>query len=112
VVDLSKFVDKLSQPRLVTSGGASMYQVIASRFINDRHGGLEFKNGFFPVRLGPNVFDRLAQPGTKSPVASSVGFGCFHALGAGFVIRQLEPFLVINNKSACKYNRRFPLVNQ
>ena len=112
MVNLSELVDILSQPRLVTSGGASMYQVVAGRFIDNRQGGFKFLDSIIPVCLGPNVFDRLTQPGTKSPVACSVVFGCFHALCAGFVIRQLKPFLVINNKLACKYNRRFPLVNQ
>ena len=109
--ELSHLADMLGQPGLIARRRLLMDQTVTGSFVDQGSRSFQMSRGFVTAGGGPDIFDRLTQFGSIRPVAKPFGFGRLHALGAGFMIRQLEPFLNSNNKSASKYKRHISFVN-
>ena len=109
---LRELSDELGQPGFVPGGGALMNKTGAGRFIDYNRGLFEFSGGFVFPGLGPNVFDRLAQPRPERPVSDSFFFGGSDALDARLMIRQESSFHFSFNDLTSQYIRRADFVNR
>lgn len=111
MTDLTELGNKKGQTRFIAGRRPLVDQILASRLIYKRDSSLILLRGFVFARFGAELFDRLTKLGPGTTIAKAFGLRCFHALGAGLMIRQFIPFLNTNNRSASKYNRQIYFVN-